>query len=84
MLILSYINIFGSGHFMTNIWKKHDFDRVDATAKKQCFPRTEFFQICFASGQTWTFKMLFSKNFGRKMFEAINKSDCQVLNFNLT
>ena len=86
-LILSRINIFGSGHFMAHIWKKHDFDGVDTTAKKQCFPRTKCFQICCASGQTWTFKMLFYKKFGRKMFEAINwfnKSDCQVLNFNLT
>ena len=86
-LILSYINIFGSGQFMAYIWKKHDFDGVDTTPKKQCFPRTKFFQIRFASGQTWTFKMLFYKNFGRKMSEAINwfnRSDCRVLNFNLT
>mgnify|MGYP001459617110 FL=1 len=72
---------------MAHIWKKHDFDGVDTTPKKQCFPRTKFFQIRFASGQTWTFKMLFSKIFGRKMFEAINwinKSDHRVLNFNLT
>ena len=32
--ILSIINIFGSGHFMTHIWKKHDFDGVDTTPKK--------------------------------------------------
>ena len=50
MLILSYINIFGSGHFMAHIWKKHDFDGVDTTPKKQCFPRTKFFQICFEVG----------------------------------
>ena len=71
----SYINIFGSGHFMAHIWKKHDFDGVDTTPKKQCFPRTKFSQICFASGQTWTFKMLFNKIFGRKMFEAVNRFD---------
>ena len=75
MLISSYINIFGSGHFMAYIWKKHDFDGVDTTPKKQCFPRTKLSQICFASGQTWTFKMLFNKIFGRKMFEAINRFD---------
>ena len=51
-LTLSYINIFGSGHLMTHIWKKHDFDGVDTTPKKQCFPRTNFFQIRFAGGQT--------------------------------
>ena len=34
MLISSYINIFGSGHFMAYIWKKHDFDGVDTTPKK--------------------------------------------------
>ena len=44
-LILSYISIFGSGHFMTHIWKKHDFDWVDTTPKKQCFPRTIFFKF---------------------------------------
>ena len=52
MLILSCIKNFGSGHFMTHIWKKHDFDGVDTTPKKQCFPRTNSFQIRFAGGQT--------------------------------
>ena len=79
-LILSYINIFGSGQFMAYIWKKHDFDGVDTTPKKQCFPRTKFFQICCASGQTRTFKVLFSKIFGRKMFEAINWFDIFLKN----
>ena len=75
MLNLLYINIFGSGLFMAYIWKKHDFDGVDTTPKKQYFPRTKCFQIRFADGQTWTFNMVFNKIFGRQMLEAINWFD---------
>ena len=71
-LILSCINIFGSGHFMTKKMKKHDFDRVDMTPKKLCFHRTKSLKIRFTGGQTWTYKALFSNLNGRWMFEAIN------------